>query len=367
MAAEQPQRSKEHRSLGEAGAHAEGRRARDLGLRIGVLNPGPLNAITDVEGVRVGHRTLIEGTDVRTGVTAILPHGGNVFRDKVPAAIVVGNGFGKFAGFTQVRELGTLETPIVLTNTLSVAAGIEGLIRHTLAQPGNERVLSVNAVVGETNDGYLNDIRGMHVTVDDVLRAIASADTGPVEEGSVGAGTGITLFGYKGGIGTASRVLSTEHGGYTIGVLVQANYGGELTIAGISMGELLLEEAETSADGSCVIVIATNAPLSARNLERLARRSFIGLGRTGSYLSNGSGDYAVAFSTGYIVREQGLLEEPVALVTNRRMSPLFQAVAEATEEAVLNALFMATTVTGRDGNTREAVPVERVLRAIKQR
>lgn len=342
-------------------------RARDLGIHVGILPPGPLNAITDVEGVRVGHRTLIEGDDVRTGVTAIVPHGGNVFQEKVPAAVFAANAFGKMAGALQVQELGNIETPIVLTNTLGVAAGIEGIVRHTLAQPGNASVRSVNAVVGETNDSYLNEIRGMHVTSDDVLAAIASAAGGDVAEGSVGAGTGTTTFGFKGGIGTSSRRVPADHGGYTVGVLVQSNYGGVLTINGAPVGRELgnfpLSEYTTGggADGSCMIVVATDAPLDARNLERLARRAVIGLGRTGSYMSNGSGDFVIAFSTAYrIPNDSKLLDPPVAMVSNTSMSTLFLATADATEEALYNSLFMATTITGRDGNRREAIPLDKV-------
>lgn len=342
-------------------------RARDLGIEVGILPTGPENAITDVEGVRVGHRTLIEGDSIRTGVTAILPHDGNLYREKVPAAVYLGNAYGKLAGSTQIQELGNIETPIVLTNTLSVPAGMEGVIRHTLAQLGNETVRSVNAVVGETNDAYLNDIRGLHVTPDDVLGAIAAAKPGPVKEGSVGAGTGTSCYGFKGGIGTASRVLPGDRGGYTVGVLVQSNFGGVLTVNGAPVGRELgkfpLSEYTKgdSTDGSCMIVVATDAPLSARNLERLAKRALLGLGRTGSYVSNGSGDYVLAFSTAYRVPDDvNLLEPPVALVSNSSMSTLFMATVEATEEAVYNSMFMATTVTGHDGRTREAIPLDRV-------
>jgi D-aminopeptidase len=342
-----------------------------LGIVVGELSTGPLNAITDVVGVRVGHQTLSEGESIRTGVTAVLPHDGNLYQQKAPAAIYLGNAHGKLAGYTQVRELGTIETPIVLTNTLSVSAGIEALIRHTLEMPGNEAVTSVNAVVGETNDAYLNDIRALRVTADDVKAAILSAKTGPVEEGSVGAGTGTTCFGYKGGIGTASRQLSKQQGGYTVGVLVQANYGGVLTINGVPVGrELAKTKTDTddnSAGGSCMIVVATDAPLCPRNLARLAKRTMLGLGRTGSHLANGSGDYAIAFSTAYrIPADEKLLNPPVALVSNRAMTPLFQAAVEATEESVHNAMFMATTVTGVNGHTRHAIPLDRVA-AICQR
>jgi D-aminopeptidase len=341
-------------------------RIRDLGSTPGIFSPGPLNAITDVEGVRVGHRTLVRGDSVRTGVTAILPHGGNLFQRKVPAAVYVGNGFGKAAGFLQVQELGNLETPIVLTNTLSVGTAIEAVVGWTLEQPGNQEVRSVNAVVGETNDGFLNDIRGRHVTAEDVRAAIAAARTGPVEEGSVGAGTGTAALGWKGGIGTSSRALTPNLGGYTVGALVQTNFGGILTIDGVPVGQRLgrfdfKEEVEKHEAGSCMIVLATDAPLSSRNLERLARRAVLGLARTGSYLSNGSGDFVIAFSTKNLVpyesKERTLAVEEV---TNDAMSPLFLAAVEAVEEAVYNSLLKATTVTGHQGHTVEAIPVEQV-------
>lgn len=339
------------------------KRAREIGIHVGTLPAGELNAITDVQGVTVGHRTLVEGDRVRTGVTAIVPHAGNIYREKVPGAVFVGNGYGKLAGSTQVEELGTIETPIVLTNTLSVSAGIEGLIRYTLTFPGNEDVRSVNALVGETNDGYLNDIRALRVNVDDVLAAITDARPGPVKEGCVGAGTGTVCFGYKGGIGTSSRKLNTDDGGYTIGVLIQVNYDGDLTVNGAPVGrELKRTPDELQQDGSCMIVIATDAPLCARNLKRLAGRAMLGLGRTGSHLANGSGDYAIAFSTAYRVHDHDqILDPPVALLPNRRMSRLFQAVVEATEEAVYNALFMATTTSGRDGHTVPAIPLDKVI------
>lgn len=352
-------------------------RIRDLGLEPGIFDPGPLNAITDVDGVRVGHRTLIGGDSVRTGVTAIRPHPGNVFEEKVPAAVYVGNGFGKAAGFLQVQELGTIETPIVLTNTLSVGTAVEAVVQWTLRQPGNDDVGSVNAVVGETNDGYLNDIRGMHVARDDVWAAIDAATGGPVEEGSVGAGTGTSTLGWKGGIGTASRQLPAPLGGYTIGALVQTNYGGVLRIDGVHVGEALgrysyrsvvegeadLEEGPDD-DGSCMIVLATDAPLSARNLERIAKRAVLGLARTGSFMSNGSGDFVIAFSTQN--RRGGDAVQSVEELANRRMSPLFLATVEAVEEAVYNALTAATTVRGRDGHVREALPLERVQEVLEE-
>ncbi|HEV2853675.1 MAG TPA: P1 family peptidase [Thermoanaerobaculia bacterium] len=342
-------------------------RIRDLGVEPGIFAPGPLNAITDVEGVRVGHRTLIRGESVRTGVTAILPHVGNLFQSKTPAAVYVGNGFGKAAGFLQIQELGNLETPIVLTSTLSVGTAIEAVVGWTLEQPGNQEVRSVNAVVGETNDGFLNDIRGRHVTTEDVRAAVAVAKTGPVEEGSVGAGTGTMALGWKGGIGTSSRVLPQSLGGYTVGALVQTNFGGVLTIGGASVGERLgrydfREQVQGSPEtGSCMIVLATNAPLSSRNLERLAKRAVLGLARTGSYMSNGSGDFVIAFSTRNLVpydpKERTLAVEEVV---NDAMSPLFLAAVEAVEEAVYNSLLKATTVTGHQGHTGEAIPVDRL-------
>ena len=342
--------------------------ARRSGVAIGVLSPGPRNAITDVPGVRVGQVTLERGTNVHTGVTAILPHGGTLFQDKVPAGIVVANGFGKFAGSTQVEELGEIETPILLTNTLSVAEAMAASVEWTLAQPGNAEVRSVNAVVGETNDGMLNDIRGRHVTVADARRAIETANDGPVAEGNVGAGTGTVAFGWKGGIGTASRRLPPALGGWTVGVLVQANYGGVLTIAGAPVGTALgrydfkREVADKRADGSVIVVIATDAPLSDRNLRRLAARGFAGIARTGSGFSNGSGDYAIAFSTAASGRRRASATgiPTVGDLPNGATSPAFQAAAEATEEAVINALFAARTVVGHRG-TVEALPLDRVL------
>lgn len=323
------------------------KRAIDYGIRVGVLQPGKLNTITDVAGVKVGQVTLIEGDEVRTGVTAILPHDGNIFQQKVPAGIFVANGFGKLAGVTQVEELGNIETPIVLTNTLSVAAGLEGLIDYTLSFEENKNVRSVNGVVGETNDGTLNDIQGRHVTRQHVLAAIRSAKDGPVIEGSVGAGTGTICFGFKGGIGTASRVLPKELGGYTVGVLVQTNFGGVLEINGVPVGRELgryafKDQIEGGGDGSCMMVVATDAPLDARNLKRLAMRAQMGLAKTGGIASNGSGDYVIAFSTNELVRiphDSKLATDTVTLLRNDHMSPLFLAVIEATEEAIINSLF----------------------------
>lgn len=346
-----------------------GPRAREAGVSIGVLQPGPLNAITDVEGVAVGHVTLERGRRVHTGVTAVLPHGGNLFQDKVPAGFYAANAFGKFMGSTQIVELGEIEAPILLTNTLNVAEAGAAAVEWTLAQPGNEQVRSVNAVVGETNDGYLNDIRGRHVTVADARRAIQTAKPGPVPEGAVGAGTGTVAFGWKGGIGTSSRKLPGSLGGWTVGVLVQTNYGGVLTVAGVPVGvklgryDLREQIEQRKADGSVVVVVATDAPLSDRNLKRLAERAFAGIARTGAGFSNGSGDYAVAFSTNAVVRRTPARRGGAASVEelpNDLMSPLFQAVAEASEEAVLNSMFAGRTVDGDQGRI-EALPLDRVL------
>ena len=362
-------------------------RARDLGLAPGVFEPGPLNAITDVAGVAVGHVTLAGGDRVRTGVTAVVPHGGNLFQDKVPGAVFVGNAFGKLAGSTQVDELGTIETPIALTNTLSVGAVIDGVVRWTLDQPGNADVRSVNALVGETNDGGLNDIRGQHVRPEHAVAALNAARGGAVEEGSVGAGTGTQAFGWKGGIGTSSRRLPARLGGYTVGVLVQSNYGGVLTMGGAPVGKLLgryayqpqqaagaeapalrdIRRGGTSVppgsegDGSCMIVVATDAPIDARDLKRLAARAIFGLARTGSSFSNGSGDFAIAFSTAEGLRTRFGAGAPQArtLLPTDGVSPLFQAALEATEEAVYNSLLRATTVVSRSGKA-EALPIDRV-------
>jgi len=351
-------------------------RARAIGIDVGVMAPGPLNAITDVKGVRVGHTTVTDGTDVRTGVTAVLPHGGNIFQEKAPAAIHVYNGFGKLAGLSQVDELGNIETPIVLTNTLSVGTGVIAAVRHTLKQEGNGSVRSVNAVVGETNDGYLNDIRGLRVTEDHVLQAIRSAATGPVAEGCVGAGTGTCAFGYKGGIGTASRLIPGGSGGpFTVGVLVQTNFGSTLAINGVPFAREAEKPAGSrfepgrSGDGSCMIVIATDAPLSVRNLGRLARRAFSGMARTRAVMTQSSGDYAIAFTTAYRVPYEagdGRVKVP-SLVANSAMNPLFRAVEEATQEAIYNSLFMATTTTGFRGRTRQAIPLDAVVSQQKQR
>ena len=355
-------------------ANAQQKDLRAYGIDIGVLQPGKWNAITDVPGVAVGQKTLIEGDDVRTGVTAILPHPGNIFQDKVPAAVYVGNGFGKLTGTTQVEELGNIETPIVLTNTLSVPTAADALIDYTFSFPANDDVRSVNPVVGETNDGFLNDIRGRHVTRQDVLDAIRSAHGGSVEQGDVGAGTGTVAFGFKGGIGTSSRKLPESLGGYTVGVLVQTNFGGVLTVDGVPVGKALRkyylsDKLDDSPDGSCMIVVATDAPLDSRNLERLARRAILGLARTGGIESNGSGDYVIAFSTNEAVRVPYESQETVRkieVLRNDAMSPLFMAAIEATEEAIVNSLFHAKTMAGRDHHKVEALPVDEVLRIMER-
>jgi len=376
-------------------------RAREAGVQVGVLQPGALNAITDVAGVRVGHTTIVRGREVRTGVTAILPHAGNLFREKVAGAVFVGNGFGKLAGSTQTGELGEIETPILLTSTLSVPRVSDALVDYMLALPGNEDVRSVNPLVAETNDGGLNDIRGRHVTREDVHAAIRNATGGAVEEGAVGAGTGTVAFGFKGGIGTSSRKLPPRLGGYTVGALVQTNYGGVLTIGGAPVGRelgkfYLREEleraaaepaptragvgrgqtvADDTADGSIIIVIATDAPVDARNLRRMAARAMMGLGRTGASGSNGSGDYVIAFSNAAEVRVRAsggarpgetFAPRELKLLSNDAMSPLFLAVIEATEEAIYNSLFRAQTMTGRGGLTVEALPLERTLEILRK-
>lgn len=364
-------------------------RIRDYGIKPGIFGTGEYNAITDVPGVKVGQVTIIEGEDIRTGVTAIIPHEGNLFRLKCPAAVYAGNGFGKLAGVTQIEELGNTESPIILTNTLSVAQGIEGVITYSLAQKGNESVGSVNAVVGETNDGGLNDIRGRHVTAEDVLKAIEIASGGAVEEGCVGAGTGTICFGFKGGIGTSSRVLPESLGGYTVGVLVQSNYGGILEIDGVPVGQMLgqysfrkaveeekcalgsayesascesTQDPQLNPDGSCMMVVITDAPVDARNLKRIAKRAMMGLAKTGGIASNGSGDYVIALS----VCKENLIDESTSmynpvLLHNDDMSALFEATIEATAEALWNSLFKATDMTGKGGRTVKALPVEKVV------
>lgn len=395
-------------TIGSIESHAQDRiRVRDLGIYPGIMNPGPLNAITDVSGVKVGHQTRIEGDSIRTGVTVIMPHDGNLFQDRVPAAVYVGNGFGKALGFTQLQELGEIETPIALTNTLSIFNVAHGLADYMLNLPGNEDVRSVNPVVGETNDGWLNAIRARVLGTADVYAAIQNASDGNVPEGNVGAGTGTRALGYKAGIGTSSRKLPENRGGYTVGVLVQSNFGGILTVDGHPVGEALGNHYRVSADrdderlealvahrsvwddareglgmraresvrgvdgydydvdGSVMIIVATDAPLSARNLERLAKRAFMGVVRVGGFASNGSGDYVIAFSTHPDVRRNINHPQPYRSVRdldNNAMSPLFLAAVEATEEAILNSLFMSETMTGEDGRTQEAIPIEKVLK-----
>jgi D-aminopeptidase len=349
-------------------------RAREAGIVIGILPTGPLNAITDVAGVKVGQVTIIEGANIRTGVTAILPHGGNLYQDKVPAGFSVGNAYGKFMGSTQIKELGEIETPIVLTNTLNVPEAAAGTIEWTLKQPGNEKVRSVNAVVGETNDGTLNDIRARRVRPADAVAAIESAKEGPVQEGAVGAGTGTIAFGWKGGIGTSSRRLPASLGGWTVGVLVQTNYGGVLQVAGVPVGQALGkyflkdELSKASGDGSCIVVVATDAPLSDRNLERLAHRGLLGIARTGSPMTNGSGEYAVAFSTNLDVRrtpERRAHPSAIVDVPNDLISPLFEAAVEAAEEAAINSLFAATPMDG-NGHHIDALPIDEAVKLYKR-
>ena len=354
-------------------------RAPELGIKVGVLPSGPLDAITDVAGVAVGQTTIIQGDNIRTGVTAILPHPGNLYREKVPGGIFVGNGFGKLAGSTQVEQMGDIETPILLTSTISVPRVADAVISYMLTLAGNENVLSINPLVGETNDGYLSDIRGRHITPEDVFAAIKNARTGRVEEGAVGAGTGTVAFGWKGGIGTASRRVPQKLGGYTVAVLVQTNYGGVLTMAGAPVGQelgryYLREEVapggsvKDSGNGSVMIVVATDAPVDSRNLTRLAARAWLGIARTGSSASNGSGDYAIAFSTASQVRIHALdkaLTRNVEVLTNDAMSPLFEAAVEATEEAVYNSMLRATTTTS-NGHTVEALPIERTKEILRK-
>lgn len=363
-------------------------RVREAGITVGILPVGPLNAITDVPNVTVGQTTIIRGDNIRTGVTVVLPHNGNLFREKVPGAIFVGNGFGKLTGSTQVKELGEIETPIVLTSTLTVPRAADALLDYMLGLPGNEDVRSVNPVVAETNDGFLNDIRGRHIKSEDVLSAVKNARGGFVDEGSIGAGTGTIAFGFKGGIGTSSRKLPAALGGFTVGVLVQTNFGGVLTINGAPVGRELgqyylkrelgrtalppcdlsnPDSSRCSADGSVIVVIATDAPIDARNLERMAARAMWGIARTGSAGTNGSGDYAIAFSTATENRisPSGNSPRSVRSLPNDAMSPLFLAVIEATEEAVYNSLFRATTVKGR-GQTMEALPIEKTIEILRR-
>jgi D-aminopeptidase len=353
-------------------ALSQNKRAREYGIEIGVLKTGMLNSITDVKGVKVGHTTLIKDSHIRTGVTAILPHSGNIFQMKVPAAIHLGNGFGKLAGYSQVKELGNIETPIVLTNTLSVPTASDALISYTLQQKGNENVYSVNPVVGETNDGWLNDIRGRHINEQHILDAIKNATGGPVAEGNVGAGTGTSCFGYKGGIGTSSRVIPKKYGGYTVGVLVQTNFGGVLQINGVPIAKEMdtyPKNYKYDVDGSCMIVVMTDAPLGSRNLERLAKRAMMGLAKTGGIASNGSGDYVIAVSTArenlIPYQKESLLLETKEL-KNNAVTPLFLAVIEATEEAIINSLFAANTMSGVKNHQRKAIPVNEILSLMKK-
>lgn len=347
---------------------------REFGIKTGILNPGKWNAITDVDGVMVGHVTIIKGNDIRTGVTAILPHGGNIYQEKVPAAIYVANGYGKLMGYTQVEELGNLETPIILTNTLSVPTAADAVVDYILSLPGNEDVFSINAVVGETNDGWLNDIRGKHITKAQVIEAIKNAHSGPVEEGSVGAGTGTICYGFKGGIGTSSRVLPATRGGYTVGVLVQTNHGGILQIngypVGIKLGRYYMQkDVEPRDEGSCMMVVATDAPLDSRNLKRLAKRTLLGIPRTGGFYSGGSGDYCIAFSAAKGLRISHGSRDftvKVELLRNRHISPLFLAAAEAAEEAILNSLFKAEAMEGRNGRKVDALPLERLKEILEE-
>lgn len=348
-------------------------RPREMGINIGVLSPGDLNAITDVKGVKVGHVTIVKGKDIRTGVTAILPHDDNIFQQKVPAAIYIGNGFGKLAGYSQVEELGNIETPIILTNTLNVPIAADAVIDYVLGLKGNENVRSVNPVIGETNDGRLNDIRGRHVKKSDVIRAIKKARSGAVEEGNAGAGTGTICFGWKGGIGTASRKLPKSAGGYTVGVLIQSNFGGVLQVDGVPVGEELDQyymkgRLNDNPDGSIMVVVATDAPLEARNLKRLAKRAMLGIAKAGGIASNGSGDYIIAFSTNEEIRvpyraDSSVQNKPA--LHNDYMSPLFMAAIEATEEAIINSLFAADTASG-NGYTIEALPADKVMELMKK-
>jgi D-aminopeptidase len=352
------------------------KRPRDYGISFGILQPGSNNAITDVPGVMVGQVTIRKGDSVHTGVTAIIPHGGNIFQEKVPAAIYVANGFGKLAGVTQVQELGNIETPVILTNTLSIAAGLDGLIDYTFRFPENRNVKSVNGIVGETNDGGLNDIRGRHVTREHILQAIDAAGTGAVQEGNVGAGTGTQCLGFKGGIGTASRALPASSGGYTLGVLVQTNFGGILQVDGVPVGIEMEKhrftriENEAIEDGSCMIVVITDAPLNAHDLERLAVRASFGMARAGGIASHGSGDYVIAISTAKANRisySSNALVEDKKQFRSDRLDLLFQAAIETTEEAIINSLFAAKTVTGSNGVVRsEALPVDEVLEIMKK-
>lgn len=371
---------------GVMGQETDRPRARDLGIIVGIFSTGTHNAITDVDGVLVGQVSVVEGDRIRTGVTAIRPHGGSLYAERVPAAMYVGNGYGKLIGVTQVRELGELETPILLTCTLCVWKAADAMVEWALAQPGMERVGSLNAVVGETNDGGLNDIRSRPIRPEHVVRALEEASSGPVEEGSVGAGTGTRAFGWKGGIGTSSRVLPESLGGFTVGVLVQSNFGGILSMAGAPVGRELGRysfqrsvnpsrrddadadwlDQDDEGQGSIMMVVATDAPLSPRSLERLAKRAIMGLARTGSFAGNGSGDYVIAFSTAQSVRRrQGEDMRSVEDLPNHRMSALFAAAVESTEEAIYNSILKATTVTGM-GNTADALPIAETTEVLRK-
>lgn len=353
----------------------ESPRPRDLGIEIGVMRPGPLNAITDVPGVLVGQVNVHDiKKGAMTGVTAVVPYKGNIFQNKIPAGVFLGNAFGKMAGYPQIRELGNIETPIVLTNTLNVAAGLDGIIDFTLSFPENSSVRSVNGVVGETNDGGINDIRARFVTKEDVLKAITEAKDGPVEEGCVGAGSGTKAFGFKAGIGTSSRKLPASLGGYTVGVLVQSNFGGELQISGVPVGKILggypLQKHLEHADGSIMMIVATDAPMDSRNLERLAKRAFMGMAKSGGVASNGSGDFAIAFSTAESVRiphnAKTMELQPTAVIRNDDMTAFFMAAIEATEEAVINSLFAAKDTVTYKGQTYKALPKEQVLQILRE-
>jgi len=352
--------------------YSQNKRLRDYGIEVGVLKTGINNAITDVKDVTVGHTTLIIGDSIRTGVTAILPHSGNLFQQKSPAAIYLGNGFGKLAGYSQVKELGNIETPIVLTNTLSVPVATNALITYTLENEENQNVHSVNSIVGETNDGYLNDIRGRHIREEHVLSAIKNAKTGKVAEGNVGAGTGTICFQYKGGIGTSSRIIPDAFGSYTVGVLVQTNFGGVFELNGVPIAKELDNYSRNftyDVDGSCMIVVMTDAPLNARNLERLAKRAIMGLAKTGGIASNGSGDYVIAVSTAkenLIPHQSSSLFNEKKELRNSAISPLFLGVIEATEEAILNSLLAAKSMTGRNGHEIKSLPIEKVLEILKK-
>ena len=348
------------------------KRVRELGIKVGILSPGKYNAITDVKGVLVGHKTSIKDQSIRTGVTIILPHPGNIFQDKVMAAVYVGNGYGKLLGSTQIEELGLIETPIALTNTLNVFRVADALINYTISLPGNQNLHSINPIVGETNDGYLNDIQKRAVSQDDVFQAIGDAKSGVVREGCVGAGTGTICFGFKGGIGTSSRILPKSKGGYTIGVLVQTNFGGILEINGAPVGRELGKyylKNDLKTDGSCMIIVATDAPLSNRNLKRLAKRAILGLAKTGGFCSNGSGDYVIAFSTHPACRIHAGVKRIARIseeLKNFAMSPLFLATVEATQEAIYNSLFMATTIKGFNQHEVKAIPLDKVIEICKK-